>query len=95
MNKRYACEDFDTVPGVPGTHYCPGCNRTPDDYAIPSVGCPCDTHGGGGGSLTAIEVVRYLDETERRAMNLDTLDPARGLRQLARMFKCDPALRTR
>jgi hypothetical protein len=69
MSKRYAREDFDAVPGVPGAHYCPGCNRTPDDYAISSVGCPCDTHGRGGGSLTAIEVARYHRAAR---MNLDT-----------------------
>lgn len=57
---RYAREDFQPVYLVPGQHYCPGCNASPDDYAIPSVNCPCASHGSGKGSLTSEQVEEYL-----------------------------------
>ncbi len=57
---RHNADDFDAVPMVPGAYYCPGCNRYPEDYAIPAVSCPCATHAKAGGSLTQAQVDAYL-----------------------------------
>lgn len=67
MSITYTIKDFDAVQGVPDTYYCPGCNRYPEDHMIPSVHCPCATHGKGSGSLTAEQITAYLARAEEVA----------------------------
>lgn len=57
---RYEREDFKLAHTARRMFYCPGCNASPDDWNLPSVGCPCSTHGKGSGAMTEEEVGRYL-----------------------------------
>jgi hypothetical protein len=83
--KRYVRSDFEPVP-VSGldAFYCPGCNASADDYAIPSVGCPCESYGTGAGSLTGEGVDAYLRESEAHAAGHNAVRKhADALRRLA------------
>lgn len=57
---RYARDAFEPVGAVPAVFYCPGCNSCPDDCTLPSIGCPCATHGKATGAMSAAEVDGYL-----------------------------------
>ena len=56
----YTREDFKRCHSADDAFYCPGCNATPEDFDLPSVGCPCSAYGTGTGSLTQAGVDAYL-----------------------------------
>lgn len=61
----YTLTDFEPVgarrPRVKEMHFfCPGCNSCPDDFVLPSIGCPCAEYANASGSLTILQVARYL-----------------------------------
>jgi hypothetical protein len=63
---KYTLADFHPVTSRPELelYYCPGCNATPDDYAIPSHNCSvCRGRNGGGGVVTPEQMFAYLQDT--------------------------------